>query len=92
MEPTSGTPLSVACLGSPGPQVSWAVLEDCVLQNNWTWEINWASVASCSLRRRTGGEHFLFLSFVFFFSFQSKGCNEYKEETSCWIDLLSIVV
>lgn len=49
METTSGTPLSAACLGSPGPQVSRALLEDCVLQNNWAGEINWASVASCSL-------------------------------------------
>lgn len=68
MEPASGTPLSAACLGSPGPQVSPAVLEDCVLQNNWAGEINWASVASCSLIPGKK-EHFLFLSFVGFFGF-----------------------
>lgn len=62
MEPTSGTPLSAACLGSLGPQVSRAVLEDCVLQNNWAWEINWASVASCSLipGKEDGGGTFAF--------------------------------
>lgn len=62
METTSGTPLSAACLGSPSPQVSCAVLEDCVLQNNWTWEINWASVASCSLipGKEYGGRTFPF--------------------------------
>lgn len=49
METTSGTPLSAVCLGRPSPQVRSAILEDCVLQTNWTWEINWASVASCSL-------------------------------------------
>lgn len=93
METTSGTPLSAACLGSLGPQVSCAVLEDCVLQNNWSWEINWASVASCSLipGKECGGRTFPFPYFSFF-PFQSKGCNEYKEETSCWIVLLSIVV
>ena len=81
METTSGTPLSAVCLGRRSPQVRSAILEDCVLQNNWTWEINWASVASCSLIPGKGGKRFLFLPF--FFSLLSKGCSEYKEETSC---------
>jgi len=67
MEPTSGTPLSAVCLGRQSPQVRSAILEDCVLQNNWTWEINWASVASCSLilGRNGGAERFLSLAFFF---------------------------
>lgn len=77
METTSGTPLSAVCLGRQSPQVRSAILEDCVLQNNWTWEINWASVASCSLMlgRSGGAERFLSLAFLFFFFFLKAAMN-----------------
>lgn len=69
METTSGTPLSAVCLGRQSPQVRSAILEDCVLQNNWTWEINWASVASCSLiPGKEGGEDGDVSFFLPFFS------------------------
>lgn len=85
METTSGTLLSAVCLGRRSPQVRSAILEDCVLQNNWTWEINWASVASCSLipGKEEGGKTFPFSFFFFLLFFQSKDRNEYKEQTSC---------